>query len=134
MSEETVSQDGSKGWKKFFKKHWNMVALFVVAVILLSTWAVYAFLWFVGVVQSSGLVPSTLGLWTMGNMISFILHVVFWELVLVGIPVATPRRTGNCRPSATANGPLAGVDYTLRATFAHAFVFARGPSIRPRGR
>ena len=94
MSEETVSQDGSKGWKKFFKKHWNMVALFVVAVILLSTWAVYAFLWFVGVAQSSGLVPSTLGLWTMENLISFILHVIFWELILVGIPIALAAGAG----------------------------------------
>lgn len=94
MGEETASQDGSKGWKKLFRKHWNMVALFVVAVILLSVWAVYVFLWFVGDAQSSGLVPSTLGLWTMGNLVSFILHVVFWELILVGIPIAIAAGTG----------------------------------------
>jgi multisubunit Na+/H+ antiporter MnhB subunit len=94
LSEETVSQDDSKGWKKFFRKHWNMVALFVVAVILLSVWAVYVFLWFVGDAQSSGLVPSTLDLWTMENLVSFILHVVFWELILVGIPVALAAGAG----------------------------------------
>jgi hypothetical protein len=94
VSEETVSENGSKGWKKFFRKHWNMVALFVVAVILLSVWAVYFFLWFVGDAQSSGLVPSTLGLWTMGNLVSFILHVIFWELILVGIPVAIAAGAG----------------------------------------
>jgi hypothetical protein len=94
VNEETISQDGSKGWKKFFRKYWNMVALFVVAVILLSVWAVYVFLWFVGDAQSSGLVPSTLGLWTMGNLVLFILHVVFWELILVGIPVALAAGAG----------------------------------------
>jgi len=51
-------------------------------------WVVYVFLWFVGSAQSSGLVPGTLGLWTMGNLVAFILCAVFWELLLVGIPVA----------------------------------------------
>ena len=50
--------------------------------------AVYVFLWFVANAQSTGLVPATLGMWSMGNMISFILHAIFWELVLIGIPVA----------------------------------------------
>lgn len=45
------------------------------------------FLWYVGNAQSSGLVPSLLGLWTMADVLAFILYAVFWELLLVGIPV-----------------------------------------------
>ncbi len=85
---ETVSENESKGWKKFIRKHWTMVALFAVAAILAFAAAVYVFLWVVGNVQLIGLTPSGLGLWTMGNIVTFILHVVFWELLLIGIPVA----------------------------------------------
>ncbi len=83
---ETGSENGSKGWKRFLRKHWNIVAMFVVACILASIGAVYVFLWFVGTAQSTGLVPGILGLWTMGNIVSFILHLIFWELLFIGIP------------------------------------------------
>src|SRR3972149_3614595 len=86
--EATGSENGSEGWKKFLQKHLKMVALFVVAVILASVGAIYVFLWFVGDAQSTGMVPSTLGLWTMGNLVTFILHAIFWELLLIGVPVS----------------------------------------------
>ncbi len=76
------------GWRRFFRKHWNMLAVFVVAAILAVAGAVYVFAWFAGNAQSTGLVPSALGTWSMNNLLMFILHAVFWELVLIGIPVA----------------------------------------------
>ena len=72
MIDETETENDSGAWKKFLKKHWTMFALFVVAAILASVGAIYVFLWFVGDAQSTGMVPSTLGLWTMGNMVTFI--------------------------------------------------------------
>jgi hypothetical protein len=74
-------------WKRFMRKHWRTVATFAVAAILAVGTAVYVFLWFVGNAQSTGLVPRTLGLWTMANLVNFILNAIFWELLLVGIPV-----------------------------------------------
>lgn len=88
MMAETGSENGSEVWKKFLRKHWNMLALFVVAVILALVGAIYVFLWFVGDAQSTGMVPATLGLWTMGNLVTFILYAIFWELLLIGVPVA----------------------------------------------
>src|SRR5665647_3297012 len=85
MTEEAGVQNGSD-WKSFIRKHWNMVAVFVVAGILTFIGAIYVFLWFTGDAQTTGLVPSTLGLWTMGNMVSFILHLIFWELIFIGVP------------------------------------------------
>jgi hypothetical protein len=87
MMAETGSGNGSEGWKKFLRKHWNMLALSVVAVILASVGAIYVFLWFVGDAQSTGMVPTTLGLWAMGHLVTFILNVIFWELLLIGVPV-----------------------------------------------
>jgi hypothetical protein len=49
---------------------------------------ILVFLWFVGEAQSSGMVPMVLGLWTMGYLVTFLLNLLFWELLLVGIPVA----------------------------------------------
>jgi len=87
MIEETETENDSGAWKKFLKKHWTMFALFVVAAILAAAGAIYVFLWFVGDAQSTGMIPSTLGQWTMDNIVTFILHTIFWELVIIGIPV-----------------------------------------------
>ena len=73
--------------KRFMRKHWGIVAVFAVAFVLVFAGAVYVFWWFVGNAQSGGLVPSSLSLWTMGNLVAFVLNAIFWELVLIGIPV-----------------------------------------------
>jgi hypothetical protein len=88
MAEETGAEKGSEGWKNFLRKHWTLAALFVVAAFLAAAGAIYVFLWFVGDAQSTGLVPSTLGFWTMGTLTAFALHAIFWELLFIGIPVA----------------------------------------------
>ena len=68
---ETGSENGSEVWKKFVRKHWNMLALFVVAIILASVGAVYVFLWFVGDAQSTGMVPSDFGSMDNGKFSDF---------------------------------------------------------------
>jgi hypothetical protein len=87
MTEE-IEVEKDSDWKKFIRKHWGIVAVFAVAAALAFAGAVYVFWWFAGNAQSTGLVPSTLNLWTMGHVVTFILHLIFWELVLIGIPVA----------------------------------------------
>jgi hypothetical protein len=74
-------------WNKFIKVHWGVFTLFVAACVAALVGAVYVFTWFAGNAQTSGLVPTTLAQWTMGNIISFLLNMVFWELVFVGIPL-----------------------------------------------
>ena len=87
MNEEVIIETGAD-WKKFMKKHWIMVATLAIAAVLAIAGAVYVFWWFSGNVQTIGLVPSTLNLWTMNNAVMFIFHLIFWELVLIGIPAA----------------------------------------------
>lgn len=79
--------EGSQ-WSKFLRRHWPAFAAFLAAAILAFALAVYVFVWFTADAQSTGLVPSSLGLWSMGNVVAFMLYAIFWELVLVGIPVA----------------------------------------------
>jgi len=87
MTEE-IEMEKDSYWKPFIRKHWSAVAVFAVAVALAVAGAVYVFWWFAGNAQSTDLVPSTLNLWTMNNVVMFILNLIFWELVLIGIPVA----------------------------------------------
>jgi hypothetical protein len=87
MTEEIkVTKDSD--WGRFIRKHWSMFSLFIVAAVLAVVGAVCVFVWFVGNAQSTGLVPATLNAWTMNNILFFALHAIFWELVLIGIPVA----------------------------------------------
>ena len=80
-------ENGDKIWKKFLRNHWKMLILFVVAAALAIIGVVYVFLWFVGEAQVIGLVPMTLNLWTIGHIVTFLLHLIFWEVILIGIPV-----------------------------------------------
>jgi hypothetical protein len=83
---ETGSENGHEIWKKFLRKHWKVVFLFVVGAVAVSIGAILVCLWFVGHAQSTGLVPTTLGLWTMGHLVTFLLHLILWEVLFIGIP------------------------------------------------
>ncbi len=87
MIAETESKNGDKIWKIFLRKHWKMLVLFVLGAILASIGAILIYLWFVENAQLTDLVPATLGLWTMGHSVTFLLHLIFWEFLLIGIPV-----------------------------------------------
>ena len=87
MMAETKSENCEKIWKIFLRKHWKMLVLFIVGAILASIGAILVYLWFVGDAQLTGLVPATLGLWAMGHSITFLLHLIFWEFIFIGIPV-----------------------------------------------
>jgi hypothetical protein len=73
--------------RKFAWKHWKAIALLIVGVALAVVAALSVFLWFVGDAQSSGLVPSRLGGWSVGHCVTFFLHLLFWEILLVAIPL-----------------------------------------------
>ncbi len=70
--------------KRFLKRHWKMTIVFAAVFAIAVTTAVLVFLWFVEMAQTTALVPSTLGDFTVGYLITFILHVIFWELLFVG--------------------------------------------------
>jgi hypothetical protein len=84
---EKESENVEKIWIKFLSKHWKMFILFIIVAMLAFVGAVYVYLWLVGEAQLTGFVPTTLGLWTMGHFITFILHLIFWEIIYIGIPL-----------------------------------------------
>lgn len=84
---ENESDKDSKIWKKFLRRHWKAAAIIVAGIALAVLGAILVYLWFVGQAQLNGIVPGSLGLWAMGNLVSFLLNLAFWELLLIGIPV-----------------------------------------------
>jgi hypothetical protein len=83
---EEVGVETSSQVKRFIRKHWKMVAAFATAGILVFIGAIYVFVWFTADAQTTGLVPSTFGLWSMANVVDFILHLILLELLFIGIP------------------------------------------------
>jgi len=77
----------NKIWIKFLRNHWKMLFVFIIGIIIAFTGAIFVYLWHVGEAQLSGIVPATLGLWSMGHILPFLLHLIFWEFVFIGIPV-----------------------------------------------
>ena len=88
MTVETEIENDCCAWKEFLRKHWNMLVYWIIVAIFAAIGAILVYLWFVGEAQSTSMVPMTLGQWTMGHSVTFILHLVFWEILTVGIPVA----------------------------------------------
>ncbi len=75
-------------WRGFIKRHWSAFAVITAAGIVAATAAVYLFVWFTGNAQTTGLVPSGLNLWSMSNVVIYIIYTAIWEFAVVGIPVA----------------------------------------------
>tara|TARA_Y100000310_G_scaffold345828_1_gene470720 strand:- start:11040 stop:11492 length:453 start_codon:yes stop_codon:yes gene_type:complete len=85
---ETNEELSNGAWKKFLKRHWKMSVLMIGGIAVAAISAVLVFLWVVADLQTTGTVPALLGEWTVGYSITFILHMIFWVLILVGSWVA----------------------------------------------
>ncbi len=90
----TQTPNANVGWGGFLRKHSGAFAAFVAAIVLAVIGGVYVFVWFSGYAQTSSLVPSALNLWSMANMVTFALHAIFWELLLIGIPAVVGAAIG----------------------------------------
>ena len=74
-------------WKKFLRRHWKVTLGFIAGAVGAVIAAVFVYLWRLADSQATGLVPQLLGNWTVGYIITFILNIILWEFLLVGIPV-----------------------------------------------
>jgi hypothetical protein len=75
--------------RRFLLKHWKMTLVVAVCIVAVAVVALLVFLWVVN--EAAAVMPASLGEWTVGYLITFILHLIFWELLLVvswGIPLA----------------------------------------------
>jgi hypothetical protein len=71
--------------RKFLRKYWKMNVVFAVLIVAALAEALLVFLWVLADLQTLGLIQTTLGLLSVGQIITLILHLLFWEIILVGI-------------------------------------------------
>jgi hypothetical protein len=74
-------------WKKFLKKHWEVVLAIGIGIIGAIIGGILVFLWRVGAAPAALGVPANIGDWTIGYTVTFILNVIWYEFLLVGLPV-----------------------------------------------
>lgn len=75
-------------WKDFLRSHWKVTIIIAAGIILAGIGGLLVFLWFKDYAQLGGLVPNTvLSDWTVGFIVTFILNIILWEFLIVGIPV-----------------------------------------------
>ncbi len=91
---ETSSEDRHEIWRRFLSKHWKVLVLVYVGVILLVVDAILVFVWVVGNSQTAGLVPTSLAQWTMGNVVTFVIQLILWGALLVGVPIVLAALAG----------------------------------------
>lgn len=80
---ETGERRGGEPWKEFVRRHWKIALAIVGGMAAATIAALFVFLWVVADSQTVGRVPSGLGDWTVGHVITFILYVILYELLLV---------------------------------------------------
>ena len=80
---EAGKEPSGRIWKRFVRRHWRMTLLMAGGIVAAAAAALFVFLWVVANAQATNLVPSGLGDWTVGHVLTFILTVILWQLLLV---------------------------------------------------
>ncbi|MGY5873915.1 MAG: hypothetical protein RTV72_16835 [Candidatus Thorarchaeota archaeon] len=69
--------------RRFLRRQWKMMVVFAALFSVALVEGLLVLTWFVTSAQSTGFIPAMLGQWTIGYVVTFILHLIFWELLLV---------------------------------------------------
>ncbi|MFX1293977.1 MAG: hypothetical protein ACFFD2_03825 [Promethearchaeota archaeon] len=80
-------QNNDKIWKEFLRNHWKFCIIVVVGVVIAISGAVLVFLWRVSEAPTALGTPVNIGNWTVGFMVIFILNLILWEFLIIGIPI-----------------------------------------------
>ena len=84
---ETKDEVQIESWKKIVKEYWKYLIFIALGIVGAIIGAIFVGRWFVIEAQAVGLVPQLINQWTVGCVITFLLHLLLWEFVIIGIPV-----------------------------------------------
>ena len=77
--------------RNFLRRHWKMTILAGIGIAIMVIVSIYVLLWVVSSSLVLGIIPDTLGAWSVGLLFGFFFILLFWELVFVAswaIPIA----------------------------------------------
>jgi len=73
-------------WKKIIKEHRITFGVVIVAGIIVITGALLVLIWFIETSPIGGQGEWTFDQWTLNDVVGFIIRIIIWELLLVGVP------------------------------------------------
>lgn len=85
MSEEEREK---KFWEKKLKEHWKALAICIFAGIVAAVGALLVLIWFISTSPIGNFGLATIGEWNLDWIVGFIILIILWELLFVGIPCA----------------------------------------------
>lgn len=85
MSEESSEETY---WKNKIKEHWKAFVVVIIACICLAIVALLVLIWYILTSPIGGMGTWTFDQWTLNNIVGFIIQIVLWELLFVGLPAA----------------------------------------------
>ncbi|MHA1379178.1 MAG: hypothetical protein ACTSRG_12420 [Candidatus Helarchaeota archaeon] len=85
---ENEEEINDEVWIKFLRKHWKMAILIITGIGIAAVCGVLLFLWFIlPNALSTNLLQKSLSFWTIGYALTFMLGVILWEFLFIGVPV-----------------------------------------------
>jgi hypothetical protein len=74
-------------WKNFLQKHWKMALVIAAGIACAVVGAIAVFLWRTTGPEALVRYPPTLGLWTVGYLVSLLVDLILWGLLLIVLPI-----------------------------------------------
>jgi hypothetical protein len=74
-------------WKKFLRRHWKIVLMIIGAAVGAIIDGIFVFLWVHLKIQIEYPALVAIGNWSMHYVVIFLLRLLLWEFVCVGIPI-----------------------------------------------
>lgn len=73
-------------WKEFAKKNWKLIAVAFVACVILFIVALLVLILYINTSPIGGMGTWTLNDWTLNYIVGFMIQIILWELLFVGLP------------------------------------------------
>ena len=86
--EEDENMSNKQFWKEEIKNRWKVLILFVVVIVFLSITGVYVLIWQIQTSPIGNYGKATIDQWSLDWVVRFIIILILWELLFVGVPAA----------------------------------------------
>ena len=85
--EEKRNYSDEEFWKQKIKEHWKPFMILIIGCIVAIVGSLLVLSWFIETSTIGAMGRATIGEWTLAWVWEFFIFLIFWELLLVGIPV-----------------------------------------------
>ncbi|MFX1320602.1 MAG: hypothetical protein ACFFAQ_03050 [Promethearchaeota archaeon] len=75
-------------WKNIIKQYWKIFVICIIAVIVCAIGVLLVLVWFIETSTLGGQGEWTFNQWTLNYVVGFMILIILWELLLVGVPAA----------------------------------------------